>query len=379
MILRELGYRRPSPGEIWAYREDRAEERPWFDKSKIRPFYVPAAVLNGTPLVSYSGIVPSALLGVASLLGPRMWMRRACFLVSPTWSIDDRSVAYWLRRHAVLHRVAHPLHSVVFVCNTEDETRRMRSLGEAAFTHNKTTHVSDQIFRPLECEPVEFDAIYNAQLAPWKRHELSVSIPRCGFLFYRGIDSTSESEARLIADHMAAAPGHEFINDIDSDGAPIRLSPEEVNRQLNRASVGLCLSAEEGAMFACAEYLLSGLPVVTTPNTGGRDFYLDDEICITVPADPREIAAAVSGLKARNIPREYVRKRALERIAAERTRFVSLINELYAELGIQKEFEGFWPLKRPVVMQWLPPRLARRNAIKGAVDELIAGEGDPDH
>ena len=124
-------------------------------------------------------------------------------------------------------------------------------------------------------------------------------------------------------------------------------------------------------MFACAEYLLAGLPVVTTPNKGGRDFYVDDDFCVTVPADPRDIAAAVAALKARAIPRQAVRERTMRRIEAERARFVDLVNAILGEEGIDRYFEGFWPLKRPVIMEWLSPGEARRRATRGVIDEIV--------
>lgn len=209
-----------------------------------------------------------------------------------TWSIEDETVARALRREAARHRLTNPFH--------------------------------------------RFGAIHTAQLEPWKRHELSLGIPRCAFLFYRGISSTRGSEAALIARHASAAPGHCFVNAFDGEGTPVRLPPNEVNRYFNRAAVGLALSVEEGAMSACAECLLAGLPVVTTPNRGGRDFHVDGETCIEVAADPRQITAAVDAVKAKAIPRRAIRDRTLTRIHAERTRFVDLVNAIYSESGVRR-------------------------------------------
>ena len=46
------------------------------------------------------------------------------------------------------------------------------------------------------------------------------------------------------------------------------------------SQVGLCLSKSEGAMFASIEYLLCGLPIVSTKSVGGRDIFFTDENCI---------------------------------------------------------------------------------------------------
>ena len=374
MLTTKLGYRPPSPREVMAVLRRRVQGR-------VRPpdpfkddFPIPMAVLHADPLVCYSGIVDAAPLGVASLLGRRMRTRPAWFLLSPTWTAEDEFVARQRRYHAVLHRFFNPHHSFVFLCNTEREAAILQSLGEAAFVHNKTTGIDERLFRPLAGVATEFDAIYNAQLASWKRHELTLEIPRCAFLFYRsthaGTASTRQSEAALIARHAEVAPGHVFINDYDAAGFPLRLPAEAVNRHLNRASVGLCLSEEEGPMFACAEYLLSGLAALTTPNKGGRDFWLDDEFFITVAADPRSVAEGVAALQARAIPREHVRARTMRRIDAERARFIGLVNAIHEECGIDEEFPGFWPLKRPVIMEWMEPAEAMHRALAGTVDDL---------
>ena len=270
--------------------------------------------------------------------------------------------------------MTHPLHKFIILCNTDAETEVMRGLGEAATTHNKTTNTSETVFRPLEGVEVEFDAIYNAQLASWKRHELAVDIPTCAFLFYRGVSSTAKSEAALISRHMRSAPAHVFLNEFDDAGKPIRFEPELVNFHLNRAAVGLCLSAEEGAMFASAEYQLAGLPVVTTPNRGGRDLYVDRDFCLKIRDDPREIAAAVAALKQRRIPRAVVRERVLRLITSERRKFIDIVNAIYREEKIPNEFLGFWPLTRPVIMRWQPRQTARRMILRGSVDDIILPE-----
>ena len=275
-----------------------------------------------------------------------------------------------LHGYAVVHRLLNPGHSIVFMCNTEQETELMQSLGEAALFHNKTSSVSEFVFRPLEGVSEEFDAIYNAQLRTWKRHELSLEIERCAFVYYRdNVDPvTRESEEALISRHAEIAPGHVFVNRRNEDGFPTRMSPEEVNLQLNRAAVGLCLSEVEGPMFASTEYLLAGLPVVTTPSNGGRQRYLDDDYCLTVEPDPRLVAEAVSALKARRIPRTYIRQKTLERLQHDRERFIGLLNRIFAEAGSDRRIEMPWPFRRPVIMQWRKPRKAVRQALAGTVD-----------
>ncbi|ESZ14253.1 hypothetical protein X735_15880 [Mesorhizobium sp. L2C085B000] len=297
---------------------------------------------------------------------------RAWFLISPTWSIENSASVKTIRTYAVLHRLKNPRHSLIFLSNTQAETDLLNQSGEAAVLHNKTSTTSEHIFRPLDDVPVEFDAIYNAQLAPWKRHDLSLGIQRCAFVFYRDSSgsSTTESERARINRHRELAPHHVFINEFDGTGKPVRLAPAQVNTHLNRAAVGICLSHLEGPMFASTEYLLAGLPVVTTPNHGGRDLYLDDDYSLTVPPDPRSIAEAVLALKERRIPRDYIRSQTLKRIERDRGRFIDLVNEIFLESGSSRRIALPWPFRYPV-MEWLPPQVAIDRSLSGSVDAFI--------
>lgn len=369
MLIEDLGYRRPTPKERSHafFRAIRQQIRP---TDRERQFEIPSAVLHRGPLISYSGIVPDAPLGIASLCRFGLNAQKAWFLVSPTWSIEKEDLVRIIRKQTVTHRLVNPGHRFVFLCNTEKEVEMLRAAGEAAMLHNKTTTVADTIFRPLDQTVIEFDAIYNAQLARWKRHELTHGIERCAFLFYRGINTSGDDERNLIARHLARSPRHEFINELDETGCPVRLPPDTVNRHLNRAAVGLCLSEVEGAMFACAEYLLAGLPIVTTPNKGGRDYYFNDDFCIKVPADQRSVADAVKALKDRKIPRDHIRKETLKLVSAGRRDFVDLVNTILDESRSGERLAGGWPFRDPVIMKWRDWRAAREHLVSGQADDL---------
>jgi glycosyltransferase involved in cell wall biosynthesis len=330
---------------------------------------IPAAVLSARPLISFSGMTANFPLGLASAGADILHRRAVTFLLSPTWAIEEIGEAE-IRRVAVAHRSAHPLHRLAFVVNATVNLDALRSVGEAAFFFNKTATTPEWIFRPLPQRSGEFDAIYNAQLVPWKRHELSLAINSCAFLFHRDDSSRHAGVAEDgIVERHRAMPGHVFLNSYQADGMPRRFTPAEVNALLNRACVGLCLSEREGAMFAGVEYLLAGLPVVTTPSTGGRDTYFDPEFCWTVPPNPRAIAEAVHALKAKRIPPDHIRAKTLARVEADRQRFLGFLDALLDEGGSRRRFSsGAWPLRKPVTMEWLRASDAANRALYGYVD-----------
>lgn len=121
-------------------------------------------------------------------------------------------------------------------------------------------------------------------------------------------------------------------------------------------------------MFAAVEYMLSGLPVVTTPNLGGRDMFLDPDISIVAQPNPREIAQAVSALIERNIPKDVVHEKILSRILVERGRFLQLLDDILEIENADHRFGDNWPFQKDKVMTWLSPDDAIRNMLAGHVD-----------
>ena len=166
--------------------------------------------------------------------------------------------------------------------------------------------VDETIFFPVKDVRRWFDAVYNANFSAFKRRELAAEIPTCLHLGYFSDVSMRKNAVTLYEQIKAGLPHHRFANPVRNQNVA-RLPSAHVNELLAQCEVGLCLSAEEGPMIACMEYLMAGLPVVSTRNVGGRDRYLDPEISITVEPNPREVRQAVDALIARAIPRDVVR------------------------------------------------------------------------
>ncbi|MDR3470403.1 MAG: glycosyltransferase [Devosia sp.] len=153
---------------------------------------------------------------------------------------------------------------------------------------------------------------------------------------------------------LAGRPGHRLLNAL-KDGQPVTLSAREVNAALARANVGLILSAVEGSSYGSMEYMLAGLPVVSTPSVGGRDVYFDPEFCLVSQPDAASVRQAVVELKARAVPRDIVRMRTLEKIALARSRFLELVDELLGELGATPRLSGRdWPFLGWSGVTWAP-------------------------
>ncbi len=95
-------------------------------------------------------------------------------------------------------------------------------------------------------------------------------------------------------------------------------------------------------MYASTQYLLCGLPVVSTRSEGGRDVFFDPAYVRIVDDDPEAVRAAVHELIALRISPEEIRDRTLARIREHRERLFELIEGCYAESGVSRDVRAEW-------------------------------------
>ena len=222
-------------------------------------------------------------------------------------------------------------------------TMRQRVLFEeqninAVFCNNNCM-VDERLFFPQQAVEKKYDAVYDASLSPVKRHYLAAEIKNLALIFYYpSFNEIDMANSRAIKDSVSHA---HFFNNIDPNDYK-RLSPAEVNECLNQCGVGLCLSEEEGAMYASIQYLLAGLPVVTTPSRGGREVFFEDDYVLTVPPTPEAIKDGVQEIIRRNVPGEYIREKVLRKMQTHRQCFIDLVQEIYEVEGINRSFQDEW-------------------------------------
>jgi glycosyltransferase involved in cell wall biosynthesis len=129
----------------------------------------------------------------------------------------------------------------------------------------------------------KFDAVCNSKPKSFKRHALSSLVENKIFITY-GAPGTFESSSL-----RSFNPLEIFTN----------IPAKDVAALLNKSMVGLILSEEEGACYASTEYLLCGLPVVSTKSRGGRDEYYTEENSVVVDPKAEAVRDAVALLCAR--------------------------------------------------------------------------------
>jgi hypothetical protein len=96
-------------------------------------------------------------------------------------------------------------------------------------------------------------------------------------------------------------------------------------------------------MFVSAEYLLCGLPVVSTPNLGGRDQLFPPDFALTVEPSPRAIADGVEQQIDQGHDPRAIREATLALMRPHRDALVDLLQSIYDVECIDRDARMEWP------------------------------------
>lgn len=162
-----------------------------------------------------------------------------------------------------------------------------------------------------------YDAIYIARLSAFKRHELANKVRNLALV--AGINHGNPINENL--------PPHIYKNDIP-------LTPDEVCRKINQSKCGLLLSAMEGACFSSSEYLLCGIPVVSTYSNGGRDVWYNDYNSLEVEPNPSDIFEAVEYFIHNNRDPFKIRNDHIAQAQIYRNKFIDELGKIFYKYGV---------------------------------------------
>jgi glycosyltransferase involved in cell wall biosynthesis len=250
-------------------------------------------------------------------------------IINPWWSIPGDDI--WAKRLSDIKHLAEarPETIVHFFCNSDSEVSFLREMNFRAILMNHNTFCNENVFTVMSIDK-SFDAIYNAKLIPFKRHHLAKDIKSLALLYSRFGD-----QGEYFKKLKAMLPEAQFLNGDPGTASYVTFNSARVTEYLNRARVGLCLSKVEGGMYASIEYLLSGLCVVSTKSSGGREVFFDSRFCRIADDNPASVSEAVNDLIASQIDPHFVRNETLVKVEASRRRFIDYIDDLQRLQGYE--------------------------------------------
>ena len=186
---------------------------------------------------------------------------------------------------------------------------------------SQNAFLDENLFTP-SAVPKRYDAVYTARFAPFKRHFLARKVPRLALIAGENYGVSSED-----------IPAHDYLNEKP-------LSRDEVVAKVNEARTGLCLSQVEGACYSSSEYLLCGIPVVSTWCHGGRDVWYNDYNSITCDASEEAVAESVAKLGSMGRRPERIRDIHVQQAEGYRRNFINLIAGIFRERGVREDAEA---------------------------------------
>lgn len=277
--------------------------------------------------------------GFLHLLAFSLITKKVTWILICTWIMDDDNSKKCFKDVSCFLRLFRR-HKVIILANTLEEEITLRNAGLNAIHCSHNCFIDEQVFRPFQETSKIFQAIYDGRLSPYKRFELATKINDLAIITYKDVSTEAifyGNEIKRLLKNVT------WLNWSDKNNYK-NLSPKDVNLFINQSKVGLCLSAAEGAMYASIQYLLAGIPVVTTHNLGGRDEFFDPEYVEWVDDNPSAVAEGVQKLINKNIDPDYIRRKTLDKVAEHRKRFISLIQSIFDENNINRHFEAEWDI-----------------------------------
>lgn len=262
---------------------------------------------------------------IVSCLGPELLElafaipHEADVLYHPTWLITTRNLPrlFRYRLGASQHRKR-----VHVLPSADREATLLRPLGFRGVLVNISAYISEQDYT-ITGEAKQYDAIYAGRMVDYKRLWLASGVKNLYVQTY-GERRTPSGEYDL----------HGFEPRIaHCDFNRGWVSTEDIARAYNRARVGLALSKREGAMLASVEYMLCGLPLVSTPCEGGREQFFDARYVEVVDPTPEAVAAGVTRLMARHIDPAFIRGETLRKVTSHRDRLADYVISIIASRG----------------------------------------------
>ena len=272
----------------------------------------------------------------------------AHLLVRPTWHSPD-VLQETLDDVRAINQAA-PNLKLTFAAATADDDVMFRRAGLSSIWCSHNAMLDERLYTPDPAAEARFDAVHIGRITPFKRHELASRVPRLAV-----ITGSWEVDDASVASVISGFDDLRYVNYAPGAGVT-ELSQLQVRQVLNASRCGLALSAKEGAMYASAEYLLCGLPVVTTPSVGGRDVFFHPDYVVTADPDADAVAAGIADLLARDLDPQVVRQRTLDLFMPHRARLLMWLSGIVQQNLFPLAGETLWLRSYTNKLEtWRPP------------------------
>ncbi|WP_259013909.1 glycosyltransferase [Emticicia fluvialis] len=237
----------------------------------------------------------------------------------------------------IRNKLQFPNITVHILCNTQKEYNILSMIGIKCTYCNHNAFIDETIFRIIPNQVKKYQAVYNAVLSEFKRHFLCEKVENLALVTY----NFKNSEYKKYLDSILI-DAH-WLNYVGSTDNPIFLNNLQLCEIYNQSNVGLALSEIEGAMYSSAEYLLCGIPVVSTESKGGRDVFFTNENSVITKATTEDVVNAIKlAIEKKSGQSELIRSQMINMMEEHRDRFIKYVNTMYKNMGLEKDLKDTW-------------------------------------
>tara|TARA_Y100001935_G_scaffold83595_1_gene69550 strand:+ start:1123 stop:2097 length:975 start_codon:yes stop_codon:yes gene_type:complete len=194
--------------------------------------------------------------------------------------------------------------------NSPEEESNGLKFGLRGSVVNHNAWIDESVFQPLSLRK-KYRALYIARPTDFKRHYLAEKVEKLA----------------LAAGGFNHRNPEVDLPPADNDTRE-RLSKKEICQIINESQCGLCLSREEGACYSSSEYLLCGVPVVSTYSRGGRDVWYTEYNSILCEDTDEAVKEAVQEACVRKWDGNLIRKNHQTLARLYRNKFLVALQEV---------------------------------------------------
>ncbi len=267
---------------------------------------------------------------------------RIHFVLTLNWSILPKRKFDAFNRAYHRHAEKYPYQIVTVLANEPKELEILRAHNIRSELCNQNAFLDERLYTIVN-RGKRYNAIINSRMAPYKRIELVRNIRDCCLVTYF-LDPQDSNYAKTIlplSEEVTCACPHLRFPQFDGTTWH-RYDIKQLCDIYASSRCGLILSAEEGACFAAAEYLLCGLPVVTTPSRGGREAFFHKDYVVWADPTPESVAEAVKKACELPISAQEIRERTIAHMQRVRGLYCDILNAIAREEGVERDFRKEW-------------------------------------
>jgi hypothetical protein len=216
---------------------------------------------------------------------------------------------------------SNPTYEITILANSVEEKEYFeKRTTRAALFCNHNAFLNEHVFDIIENVPKQHDLVVDSAFHVYKNVEKANRVKDTLHIGYVKPDMSS---------HVVIPTYGKLANFANANGKYKRLTKPQINAHYNESRIAGIFSLLEGACFASSQYLLAGLPVISTRSQGGRDIWYNEFNCIMCENDEDSIhnahQTAMQRLESGEFNSRQIRELHLQQMDEHRNRLIEYI------------------------------------------------------